>query len=712
MTGALWRSALVAALFGVHPLRVESVAWAAERKDVLSTFFWMLTMGAYVRYVALPSKKRYLAMIAFFALGLTAKPMLVTLPFVLLLLDYWPLNRLNSSPLPSGERGRDEGSKSWPLHPSPQPSPQRGEGAIQRLLSPAGKRRRREGLALIVEKLPLFALTLISSIVTFWVQHTGGTVSTLEQLSLSIRLESALVEYVGYLTKTIWPMRLAPFYPLYADHLPVWQVAGSAILVVGFTALAWALRCRCSYFLVGWLWYLGTLVPVIGLVQVGLQSSADRYTYVPLIGIFLAGVWGAGDLVALLRVPATVRAVTAAVGLAAFAALTELQVGYWRDTPTLWTHTIAVVPNSYVAYNNLGYYFARADDENTQAQAKEYFEKSLRINATFPDAQNNLGHTLAREGKLQEAIKYYSDALALNPRFAQVHNNLGLALARVGRVDEAADHFREAFTIRPTYSMAHNNLGKLLAQRGQTSEARAELEEALRLDPENADADANLGVLLQREGDGQGALELFLTAIRLDPKNADAHNNLGMLLASQGKVDLAEQQFSEAVKHNPRLASAQYNLGVALAQQGKREEAIAHYIEAVRLEPADAQARNNLGRELLWAGRWNEAATHLAELVRQRLILPWRTTISAPSSRFREKANKPCVIFKKRYVSNRRLRNSIPISLWRCWSADKFRRPAATSMRRFGEIHAGPSNSTRRLAHLQAIPSKGHETER
>ena len=198
MTGALWRSALVAALFGVHPLHVESVAWAAERKDVLSTFFWMLTMGAYVRYVALPSKKRYLAMIAFFALGLTAKPMLVTLPFVLLLLDYWPLNRLNSSPLPSGERGRDEGSKSWPLHPSPQPSPQRGEGAIQRLLSPAGKRCRREGLALIVEKLPLFALTLISSIVTFWAQHTGGTVSTLEQLSFPIRLESALVGYVGY----------------------------------------------------------------------------------------------------------------------------------------------------------------------------------------------------------------------------------------------------------------------------------------------------------------------------------------------------------------------------------------------------------------------------------------------------------------------------------------------------------------------------------
>jgi protein O-mannosyl-transferase len=625
MTGALFRSALVAVFFGLHPLHVESVAWAAERKDVLSTFFWLLTMAAYARYVARPGATPYLAMIVLFALGLTAKPMLVTLPFVLLLVDYWPLGRLRletphpnpvppargrgaakGSPLPSGEKGGGEGPRS----DSPLPSGERGRGEG----SPAGGPT---AAALVLEKAPLFLLTVLSSIVTFWAQQSGGAVSTLNAVPLWLRLETAVVGYAGYLFKMIWPTCLAPFYPLPADHFPTWQVAAAIILLSGVTGLALALRRRSPYLIVGWCWYLGTLIPVIGLVQVGLQASADRYTYVPLIGIFVAIVWAAADIVAYLHVPASVAAYAAGLTLGAGAVLTEVQLGHWRDTPTLWNHTIAVVPDSYVAYNNLGYYFAGEDDEGSLAQAKEYFEASLRLSPNFADARNNLGHSLAREGRLQEAIKFYTEALALNPRVAQVHNNLGLALARLGRLDEAADHFRQAFAIRPDYSMAHNNLGKLLAQRGQIREAQSELEEALRLNPENADAHANLGVLLQRVGDAQGAFDRFQTAIRLEPKNADAHNNLGMLFASQGKRDMAFDQFTEAVQLNPRLASAHYNLGVALAEQGKRAEAIDQYSEAVRLEPADLPSRNNLAWELLRAGRWQEAVTHLEELVRE-----------------------------------------------------------------------------------------------
>jgi tetratricopeptide (TPR) repeat protein len=621
MTGALWRSALVAAFFGLHPLHVESVAWAAERKDVLSTFFWLLTMAAYARYVAKPGASPYLAMIVLFALGLTAKPMLVTLPFVLLLLDYWPLGRLRletphpnpsppvrgrgapGTPLAKGERGRGEGARAGSSD-SPLRKGERGGGEGNRVLP------------LLLEKAPLFLLAILSSIVTFWAQHTGGAVSSLNQQPLVLRLETAVVGYAGYLFKMVWPTRLAPFYPLPAYHFPTWEIVTAVILLLGVTGLALALARRRAYLLVGWCWYLGTLVPVIGLVQVGLQASADRYTYIPLIGIFLAIVWAAADIVAYFHVPASVAAAAAGLPLAACALLTEVQLGHWHDTPTLWYHTIAAVPDSYVAYNNLGYYFAGEDDESSHAQAKEFFEASLRVSPNFPDAKNNLGRSLAREGRLQEAIKFYSEALALNPRFAQVHNNLGLALARVGRLDEAADHFRQAFTIRPTYSMAHNNLGKLLAQQGQIREAQAELEEALRLNPENADALANLGVLLQRAGDAQGALERFQTAIRLEPKNADAHNNLGMLFAAEGKRDMAFDQFTEAVQLNPRLASAHYNLGVALAEQGKRPEAIDHYAEAVRLEPADVPSRNNLGWELLRAGRWDQAMTHLEELVR------------------------------------------------------------------------------------------------
>jgi tetratricopeptide (TPR) repeat protein len=588
-TGALWSSAIAAALFAVHPLHVESVAWVAERKDVLSTFFWLLTMLAYARYARQPGPGRFALVMASYGLGLMAKPMLVTLACVLLLLDYWPLGRTGVVQSPKSDIGH------WTLD----------IGLLQHSLP-----------RLLVEKIPLFAMAAASCAITLWAQSSGGTVSSLNQLPLSLRAQVALVGYAGYLAKMVWPWALAPLYPLPTETLPIWQLAGAAGLLVGVTTATLVLRRRCPYLAVGWFWYLGTLVPVIGLVQVGLQASADRYTYVPLIGIFIAIAWGGADLVARLALPRLLLACAVGLALAACAALTWVQLGYWRDSMSLWTHSLEVTPNNYVAYNNLGYVLALADDEESNAEALEYFQKTLRLNRNFADGNNNLGHALAREGKLQEAIEFYTRALEINPEYAQAHNNLGLALARVGRDEEAASHFKQAFAIMPSYSMAHNNLGKLLAQQGKIPAARAELEKALELNPENADAHTNLGVLFQGEGKLREALEQYQTAVRVEPKNADAHNNLGMMLAGQGKRDLALAHFKLAVKNNPKLASARYNLGVALAEQGQRQEAKEQYEKGLRLEPSDVQIRNNLAWELLQEGQWEAAKKHLLEAVR------------------------------------------------------------------------------------------------
>jgi tetratricopeptide (TPR) repeat protein len=614
MTGALWRSALAAAMFAWHPLHVESVAWVAERKDVLSSLFWMLTMAAYVGYLERPGAGRYLLMVALYGLGLMAKPMLVTLPFVLLLLDYWPLRRTLEGGGSMVEDGgwRMEGKRSASGPPSIQ-------HASPTTLHPPPFTFR----LLLLEKLPLFALAAISCAVTLYAQGAGGAVSSLNQIRPLLRVENIIVGYAGYLEAMVWPTKLAPFYPLPMDLLPTEQVIAAAGLLACVSALAVGLWRRCPYLIVGWLWYLGTLVPVIGLVQVGLQSSADRYTYIPLIGIFMALSWGLGDLAGAVKQPRVVPALAAGVALSLCAVLTEVQLGYWHDSGTLWAHTIEATKNNYLAYNQLGYLLAKADNEEDNEQALQYFRKTLEINPSYPNANYNFGHALAREGRLQEAIEFYTRALEINPQYGQAHNNLGLALANVGRIPEAISHLRKALSIMPGFSMAHNNLGKLLAQQGETAEALLELRKAIELDSENAEAHANLAVLLERGGKPEEALQHYLTALRTQPNNADAHNNLGMMLARQAKLENSQEKrdeaikhFSEAVRYSPKLAIAQYNLGVALAEQGKRAEAVEHYAEALRLEPANVQCRHNLGWELMRLGRWEDAEKQLSEAVR------------------------------------------------------------------------------------------------
>ena len=505
MTGALWRPVFVAALFAVHPLHVESVAWIAERKDVLSTFFWMLTMGAYVRYVHHPGLPRYLAVLLAFILGLLAKPMLVSLPFVLLLLDYWPLRRFRFGQLSGLSR-------------------------------------------LIVEKVPLFIFSGVSALVTFLVQKNSEAVASLEFLSVGMRLTNAFVSYAAYVVKAFWPTGLAIFYP-HPGAWPVWQVVWSVLLVVGVTVCAAACIRRYPYCIVGWLWYLGTLIPVIGLVQVGSQAMADRYTYIPLIGLFIVVVWGVADLLRGWRYGRTAGVVAAIAVLSALMVVTWFQVQRWRDSITIFTHALKVTEGNYLAHNNLGMALKKID---RPGQAKGHFRAAINIKPNYAPAYNNLGYLLTREGRTEEGMQFYLKALQIRADNVDVLFNLGETLASQGRIEEAIVSYREALRLKPESSVVHNNLAVALTKKGRLNEAASEYREALRLKPDHA----------------------------------GAHNNLAMVLADQGHLREAITHFREALKLQPDYANAHYNLGLALRRENIFEEATFHFKEAVRINPA------------------------------------------------------------------------------------------------------------------------------
>jgi Flp pilus assembly protein TadD len=464
MTGAIWRSGLVAALFALHPLHVESVAWAAERKDVLSTFFWMLTMVAYISYVNRPSGKRYVLILVTFFLGLMAKPMLVTLPFVLLLLDYWPLNRFQprattASAVNQPVGFRSFGDDKWPT------------------------------LKAVIEKVPLLLLSLLSCLVTVMAQQKAGAVSTLGIVPLKLRIANGLVSYVAYMGKMIWPLDLAVFYPYPGSELHIWEPAAAGLFLLMVSTVALWCAHRCRYVLVGWLWYLGTLVPVIGLVQVGEQAMADRYTYVPLIGLFIVVVWGFADLVKRWRALRLMASVTAVVMVLALMVGSWLQVGYWKNSVQLFKHALDVTSNNYVAHYTLGNALAA---QGNLAGAISQYHKALEITPDFAEAHNNLGNALAMQGNLTGAISQYLKVLQLNPDHAEAHRNLAVALDRQGKHQEALQHYVEALRISPHDAQSHNNLGVALAEQGRFKEAVAHFTEALRIDPNFMEAQRNL----------------------------------------------------------------------------------------------------------------------------------------------------------------------------------------------------------------------------
>jgi protein O-mannosyl-transferase len=479
-------SLLVAALFALHPINVESVAWVAERKNVLSTFFFLAALAAYRWFARRPGWRRYLAFAGLFALGLMSKPMVITLPFVLLLLDYWPLGRIQG--FPAG------------VPPIPQ-------APFSRLL---------------VEKLPLLVLSAASAAITMRVQEAGGAMRSTAQFSLGVRLENAVVAYARYLWKMVWPSDLAPLYPHPGDSLPAWQVAISALVLLAVTVAVLRFRSR-RYLLTGWLWFLGTLVPVIGLVQVGDQAMADRYAYVPLIGIFVMLAWGAADLADSRHIGLSARMIPAACILLALAFATHRQLGYWSSNYELWTHAVAVTGRNFIAQNNLGGALLLLGKPD---EAYSHFQAAAEINPNDPMSHSNLGAYLQEHGKLSEAMAQYDRTISLTSDaglLAATYANLGAAYRKLGEDEKVRDSYDQALRLNPNQSNAYLGLGELLEKQNQLDDAIRNYSRSVELRPAGAGF-LLLGHVLEREGRLPEALAAYQSALKLSPELPEAQH--------------------------------------------------------------------------------------------------------------------------------------------------------------------------------------------
>jgi tetratricopeptide (TPR) repeat protein len=662
LSGAHWRSAFVAALFALHPLHVESVAWISERKDVMSAFFWLLTIWAYARYVERAEGQRrttdehgwtrisgktstegnegnkglvrelresgeqgksslssfasvnsgfkagskgwYGLALLFFVLGLMSKPMLVTLPFVLLLLDYWPLKRVPSSKfqVPSSE-GQAPGTALGQSRPSG-------------IVYPPSTL-----VWLIWEKIPFFVFSAISCVITFLVQRRAGAVGSLGNYPIGSRVENAFVSYARYLGKMFWPAQLAVPYP-HPGYWPWAWVIFSVALVAGLSIGALWVGRKLPFVVTGWFWFLGTLIPVIGLVQVGTQSMADRYTYVPLIGAFIVLAWGAGAVVARWRLPLIAVVFAAVVVSGACAARTIDQLHYWQNSESLFRRAIELTrdnwlayddlgvylyskghvgeavenyhqalrikPNDFLAYDNLGLYLY---DKSRVDEAIENYRKSLQINPDNEKALNNLGNALASRKQYAEAIKCFEEALRLKPDCVEAHNNFGAVLDKVGRSDEAVRQYNEALRLDPDFAQAHNNLANILMVQGKADAAINHYLQAIQIKPDFVDALFNLAEVLAARGQDADAIDCYTRILQLNPDDATTRNNLGNILAKVGRSEEAVEQYTAVLHREPNYAEAHFGLGQVLAKLGRRDEAVTHLTEALRLKPDYAEAK-------------------------------------------------------------------------------------------------------------------------
>jgi tetratricopeptide (TPR) repeat protein len=554
---------------------------------VLSGFFWMLTLLLYARYVeetrtrgqALDTLVKgegpdtrengaehsdepsppvtrhaawfYILALVCFVCGLMSKPMVVTLPLMLLLLDWWPLQRLSFN-------------------------------------TPRSKLK--QMLPLIWEKVPFLAAALVFGVVTIYAVSGLGALGPATNYPLAGRLQNALLSYLGYLKQTLWPADLAVFYP-YPETFPAGRTAGAGLVGLVLSALLlWAPRRR-PYLAAGWLWYVVTLLPVIGLIQVGSFSRADRFTYVPLIGVFLALTWGAYELTRRWRYQALGLSVAGGAAIALCLALTRQELGYWRDSETLFRHALEVTEDNCLVHNSLG---AALFTKGRVDEAISQYREAIRLNPNNPLAHNNLGGALFRKGQTDEAIGQYQEGLRLQPADADAHYHLGNALAKKGQVAAAISQYQEALRIKPDNADAHLQLGNALANNGQIDQATSQLQEAVRLKPDDAAAHNNLGNALARRGQIDDAISQLREALRLKPDAADAYYNLGNALARKGQIDEAITQYRKVISLKPDDADAHSNLGVSLYRKGCNEEAIGQFQEALRLKPDYAEARKNL----------------------------------------------------------------------------------------------------------------------
>ncbi len=522
-TGAIWLSAFVAAIFALHPLQVESVAWIAERKNVLSGFFSLLTIGAYVLYARRPGIVRYLLVFFVFGLCIMTKPMVVTIPFVLLLLDYWPLERLTLKA--------------------------RGKNQITHILASSGR--------LFAEKIPLFLLVGVLSVITFAAQKGGGVMSSLEKLSLSARSANALNSYMTYIAKMLWPTNLAVFYPHPGNNYSVVVVVVFAALIVLLTILFVFILYRRKYLAVGWFWYIGTLIPAIGLVQVGAQARADRYMYMPMIGLLFIVAWAARELVQKWPGLRVVTSIVAVVIVGASAVATRIQLRHWKDSVALFGHAVEVTSNNAVMLNN--------------------FANELNI-----------------QGKTDQAIMHFRKSLQIKPNSAEVHNNLGNALTKQGRNDKAIWQYKEAIRLEPTLAAAHYNLGLAFYKNKQFDDAISAYLKALDLKPNYADALYSLGMVQADVGDFEQAVESYRQAIAIKPDFVIAHGRLGLVLAQLNRIDQAIEQFEIVLQARPDDYEMHFNIGFLFERKGDFQRATEHYRRSVEINPDHQKARQRL----------------------------------------------------------------------------------------------------------------------
>ena len=593
MTGSLWRSVFVAAVFAIHPLRAESVAWIAERKDVLSGMFFMLTLLAYVHYVRQPSLGRYVLVALLFGLGLLSKNMLVTLPFVLLLLDWWPLGRMRHEVAQGGKEGsRRPSIPFW---------------------------------GLVKAKIPLMLLSAGSCVATSLVSEKLGDV---DRVSVLARLGNAVVSYVVYLRQMVFPVGLAAPYPYPHSGPPIWKICVALVVLATVTAGVVACRQKRPFLLMGWLWYLGMLVPAIGIVQISYYSHADRYTYLPEIGLAIAGTWAVADLSARWKHRRVVLGALMIAVIGALAICGHIQTSYWKDGESLWTHTLACTSNNFVAHLDLADLLrleGKLDEATVQyrqalairpdnvetindlgiilgmkgqdAAAIEQFQKALAIRPGYADTHVNLGNVLMH-GRLDEAIAEYRKALAITPDKVEILNNLGKALAMKGDDAAAIAQYQKVLAIQPGYANAHFNLANRLLKVGRLEEAAAQYQKALEIQPNDAEARNKLGKTLILQGDFDAAMSCFQKTTAMSPDPFSRWFNLGNGFLQQEDWPTAMVCFRQALKINPRSADACANLGMACFKQGDTKEAIDSWQAALAINPDQLYVLNNLARLL------------------------------------------------------------------------------------------------------------------
>jgi tetratricopeptide (TPR) repeat protein len=597
MTGGLWRAAAVAALFAVHPLRAESVAWVSERKDVLSGFFFLLAVGAYVRWTRKPSRAGYVAVMLLFVLGLLAKSMVATLPFVLLLLDYWPLGRMSGIGNREWRIGNSEGGAGTPFW------------------------------GLVREKIPLFAIAGGASVLAALVP---GLVVRGHQMSFLERLGNALVSYVVYLRQMVFPAGLANLYPFAPNGEPLWKAAGAFVVLAGISAWVVLWRRRQPCLLVGWLWYLGMLAPVIGIIPISADAAhADRYTYLPEIGLAVAGTWALADWSAGWKRRRVILGGLMAAALGILTLWGHVQTSYWQDTKTLWSRALDCDANNSSAHDSVGFAlyqegqldkaiahykealairpdFARAYCDlgaallakGDLAGAVAQNRKALELDRNYVDAHVNLGVALAKNGRSQEALEQYRRALEIKPGAAEAHVDMALTLLSLGRVEEAVAECRKALEIKPNFDKAFCNLGNALLVRGDLAEAIRAYRKALEFKPDYTEARQNLGRALLRDGDFDGALACFQRNPGVTQDSFATWNTLGGDFLRKKNLIEAIVCYRQALKVAPNSAVAWADLGLASYQNGETRQAVDSWERALQLNPNQLNVQNSLARAL------------------------------------------------------------------------------------------------------------------